>query len=39
MQGQLDARAGAYLQRLHDGAGYDIAGYQTALTAVSSTKL
>lgn len=37
-QGDLDARAAAYLKRLHDGAGFDIAGYRPAQTTVSSTK-
>ncbi|MFJ8785769.1 ParB/RepB/Spo0J family partition protein [Streptomyces sp. NPDC102476] len=36
---RLDARAADYLKHLHDGAGYDITGYQSALEAISSTKL
>jgi len=35
----LDARAADYLKHLHDGAGYDITGYQSALEAISSAKL
>ncbi|QDN54235.1 hypothetical protein [Streptomyces sp. S1D4-20] len=35
----LDARAADYLKHLHDSAGYDITGYQSALEAISSTKL
>ncbi|MFF5019079.1 ParB/RepB/Spo0J family partition protein [Streptomyces sp. NPDC001165] len=35
----LDARAADYLKHLHNGAGYDITGYQSALEAISSAKL
>lgn len=35
----LDARAAGYLKHLHDSAGYDVTGYQSALEAISSAKL
>lgn len=35
----LDARAADYLKHLHDSAGYDVTGYQSALEAISSAKL
>ncbi|MFJ2628968.1 ParB/RepB/Spo0J family partition protein [Streptomyces sp. NPDC087532] len=35
----LDARAAEYLKHLHDGVGFDITGYQSALEAISSAKL
>ncbi|MFJ5952257.1 ParB/RepB/Spo0J family partition protein [Streptomyces noursei] len=35
----LDTRAAGYLKHLHECAGFDITGYQSALEAISSAKL